>query len=83
MDIIEHLKGDWRLVMDEFEPFQPSYGSYKWVIIKYDGHDGIACDWEDCLEEIIFIDGYDDYKNTYIEYNDPKLTFCKTIMVRK
>jgi hypothetical protein len=63
----------------EYYPYCP-FGPYSWVVIEYDGHYGFACDWQDCLEEIIFIDGYD-IRETYIEYNDPKLTHFESIMV--
>lgn len=64
----------------EYIPYCP-YGPYSWVIIKYDGHDGFACDWGDCLEEMMFIDGYSHIGN-YIEYNDPKLTHFEPMMCK-
>ena len=68
----------WEGMMEEYIPYCP-YGPFNWVIIKYDGHHGFACDWEDCLEEIIFIDGFS-IRETYIEYNDPKLTYFELMM---
>lgn len=45
---------------------------YPWVRIKYKGHEGFACDWGDCLEELIFIYGYV-HSEPYLEYDDPDL----------
>lgn len=47
---------------------------YRWVYIIYDGNEGFACDWGDCLEEIFFIYGYS-IRETYINYDDPKLEY--------
>jgi hypothetical protein len=58
-----------------------AFGPYHWVIIEYDGHPGFACDWGDCLEEIIFIDEYSLRKN-YIKYDDIKLTHFEPIMCK-
>lgn len=66
--------------MNKFVPYTPSMTPFPWAIIKYDGHDGFACDWGDCLEEMMFLDSYN-HKNNYIEYNDPKLTFFELMMV--
>lgn len=62
----------------KFTPYCP-FGPYAWVIIEYDGHHGFACDWQDCLEEIIFIDGHS-IKDTFISYKDPKLTHFEPMM---
>lgn len=64
----------------EYIPYCP-FGPYSWVIIEYDGNHGFACDWEDCLSEMIFIEGYV-HPKTYIEYSDPKLTRCEPMMCK-
>ncbi len=64
----------------DYFPYCP-FGPYSWVIIEYEGHHGFACDWQDCLEEIIFIDGHSIREN-YIKYNDPKLTHFEPIMCK-
>lgn len=60
--------------------FYCPFGSFRWVVIEYDGHHGFACDWEDCFEEINFIDGYR-FSENYIDYNDPKLTSVKYLYI--
>lgn len=64
----------------KYFPYCP-FGPYYWVVIEYDGHHGFACDWQDCLEEIYFIDGHVIVEN-HIYYNDPKLTNFKLIMIK-
>lgn len=73
-------KCDENSLKKEYIPYCP-FGSYAWVIIEYDGHHGFACNWEDCLEEMMFIEGYI-HKDSYIEYSDPKLTHWEPIMCR-
>lgn len=68
------------MIKNEYNFYRP-FGPYYWVIIEYDGHHGFACDWEDCLEEIIFIDGHSIIES-FIRYNDPKLTNFKHIMIK-
>lgn len=64
----------------EYIPYCPD-GPYSWVVIKYDDKNGFACDWGDCLEQIIFIES-SDIPPPYIEFSDPLLTYCEPIMVK-
>ena len=64
----------------KYIPYCP-FGPFHWVIIEYDGKHGFACDWGDCLEEIIFIDGHS-IRESYIRYDDEKLTHFEPIMCK-
>lgn len=65
----------------EYTEYRPKHDPYNWVIIEYNGHEGFACDWQDCIEQMMFIDGYD-HSETYISYDDPKLTHWESIMCK-
>lgn len=54
---------------------------YPWVYIVYDGHEGFACDWGDCLEQIFFIYGHSISEN-FIRWDDPKLNYTRRLFIR-
>lgn len=64
----------------EFIPCNDDNG-YTWVRIIYDGHEGFACDFGDCLEDIYFIYGHS-IPDNYIKYDDPKLELYKTLYIK-
>ena len=65
---------------DEFITCKDKNG-YPWVYIVYDGHEAFACDWRDCLEEIIFLYGHE-LRENYIKYDDPKLQYFKHLYIK-
>ncbi len=73
--------------MESFKLDDPEYArcldknGYPWVYIVYDGHEGFACDWGDCLEEIFFIYGHSIIQN-FIKWDDPKLEYIRRLYIR-
>jgi hypothetical protein len=78
--MLSNVQGTWtdsftgemmRINSDDLSETCDSTG-FPWVFINYGDHIGFACDWGDCLEEMIFCDGYN-HPEPYILFDDKKL----------